>query len=162
MQGNLDNPPIIIYKSRLKSFGLCLVSIGFVLFAGNEIVDGSANLFLYAGLILFGISAPIWAYYMFKPPTLRIDPDGIFLSEFLTSRTLKWAEVRNFRAHDIGPYRWASKAVVFDVLGGPNQTIAATRRSVSGFDDRLTGSWTLGPKSLADLLNAARARWATP
>lgn len=158
MRGNLDRPPIVIYSSALKSFALmvgCALAAAFCWF--DHSLDPSAT-HAASGLVAFGLGAPYYAWLYLSPNVLTISSNGLTLQTRWRRAGWSWDQVSHFRALRV---HIASRHVGFDLAEQSPGSISFMQYYVryAGADELLGGGWEIGANQLADLLNAARARW---
>lgn len=101
-----------------------------------------------------------WPYThaVFWPDQLLIEPQGITIVRYGRRRELGWA-YGNFRVQNISHGR---RRICFDAVEpGAGRAAYAWFSRWSGFS-ALPGGWEMAPEMVADLLNAARKKWAGP
>lgn len=163
MQGTLDQPPVVIKSSALKSFALMAGSASVAAFCWFDLsLDPSAS-HAASGLVAFALCVPYYAWLFLSPNVIALSPDGLTLRTRWRSTRWSWSEVTHFRVISV---HIASRHVGFDVVGqspGPVSWVQSYMQFYVGYagaDDSLGAGWEIGAGRLADLLNAARARWA--
>lgn len=160
MEGSLETPPVVITLSIPQAF---LQTAGFAAVALLcflvVIGDPSPGGHFVSGFVAFTLAALWYAWRMLKPDTLTLSPDGLVWQSRLHTTRWAWRDVERFRAIRVHIF---SKRVGFDRISGPMGPKTYTQYYVSyaGADDGLGGGWEIPPEALADLLNAARAKWA--
>jgi hypothetical protein len=166
MRGNLDNPPVVVRTSRWKALWGLLGSIFFVGAAIAILRDPAKQSHFwiaYAGAAFFGLGIPIFIALLLRPHTLEIGPSGLVWRNLFRTESFRWRDVRDFR-----PYRPSAKvitpAIGFDFADDYKPQQRRFRwvvRQCTGVAGSLGSGWELNAAELANLLNAARARWAT-
>jgi hypothetical protein len=158
MRGNLDQPPIVICSSALKSFAL-MVGCGLAaVFCWFDLSLSPSATHATSGLAAFGLGVPYYAWLFLRPNVLTLSPDGLALRTRWRSARWSWDQVSHFRALRV---HIASRFVGFDFAEQSPGPVSFMQYYVhyAGADDSLGGGWETGPTQLAELLNAARARW---
>jgi hypothetical protein len=158
MKGSLDQPPVIIYVSTWKMILGLLGSVMFVAIAVvlNKIGRGGVLMDL-CGLFFAAVGLRYLLVLIFRS-RFEISPTGILWFKGYRTFKYRWSDIFNFRAIRVSSF---THAVAFDIK--PESSAApkfrALNRAISGADNTLGIGWTISPEALADLLNAARARW---
>jgi hypothetical protein len=161
MQGNFDQPPIVIYTSALKSLslmtacGLAAAFCWFDLSLGSSYTTRAAS-----GLVAFGLGVPYYGWLFLSPNTLIVSPEGVALKTRWRNLRWSWNEVSRFRALGVHIATWHIGFDLREPPAGP-RTFAQYCVSYAGADDSLGSGWEMSAGRLADLLNLARARWLT-
>lgn len=159
MQGSLDQPPIVLRTSVLKA-GLLMIGSGIAaFFCGSLITMTPPPSRALSGLVAFGLAAVYFAWRLVCPNILTLSPEGLaWQSPFRTTRWA-WRDVSRFRAIQVHIF---SQHVGFDVADGVPGPMSFTQYYVryAGADNSLGGSWEVSARALAEILNAAQARWA--
>jgi len=161
MEGDLDQPPVVIRSSQRTSWWLLIASVVFV--AGGVLMlrDPTQNPIVgYLAIIFFGAGIPIFAWRLIRPEVLTVSPDGLTWRSAFRTMHFRWDAVQRFRAYS--PTGTISKHVGFDFTDSQTQSkgLRQTAKALTGVEGALGSGWELSAADLADLLNAARARWA--
>jgi hypothetical protein len=90
-------------------------------------------------IYLFGIGLLYFGWQLLDPNTITLAPEGLGWRTSFGRRHWAWNQISNIRALPWGQFGW-------DVDG--------KSQSIFGF------GWETGTRKLADLMNAARARWS--
>lgn len=159
MQGSLDQPPIVIQTSALKTGALMIgcaavAVLCWFLLSWNPPANSHAD----SGLVAFGLAVPYYGWLFVSPNVLTLSPDGLTLKTRWRQAQWSWDQVSNFRAVRV---QIANQHVAFDIEEGTPAPSSYMQWYVryAGADDSLGGGWELDPAALADLLNSARERW---
>ena len=160
MQGNLDQPPVVICSSALKSFALmtaCGLAAAFCWF--DLSLGPASSTHAASGLVAFGLGVPYYAWLFLSPNTLTLSPEGLVLKTRWRSARWPWEAVSRFRAIQV---HLATQQVGFDLRQAPEGARSFMQYYVgyAGADDSLGGGWEIGAARLAELITQARARWA--
>jgi hypothetical protein len=163
MQGTFDQPPVVIKSSALKSFALMAGSALVAAFCWFDLSLNPSASHAASGLVAFGLCVPYYAWLFLSPNVLTLSPDGLTLLTRWRSTRWSWDEVTHFRVISV---HIASRHVGFDVTGQPSGPVSWAQSYMQYYvgyadaDDSLGCGWEMSTGQLADLLNAARARWA--
>ena len=146
MRGSLDRPPIVVRTSRAKA-GLRLGVLAVLILAMSPMARTHwiANPLAWILIGLFGALALTSVWELLAPGRLVIGPSGMEQRHLWRRRHWSWRQARRFQPAGNRFYRF----VGFDRASGSGR----------GAGD-LNQDWELPPPALANLLNAARARWA--
>jgi hypothetical protein len=158
MQGNLEQPPIIIYSSAQKSLAL-MVGCGLAAAMCWFDLSLSASATRAAsGLVAFGLGMVYCAWLFLSPNVLTLSPAGLILQTRWRNARWSWDQVSHFRALRV---HIASSYIGFDLAEQSSEPVSFTQYYVryAGANDSLGGGWEIGARQLADLLNSARAHW---
>ncbi len=150
MQGSLDNPPIVIVTPRWKLALYLLGSLVFVAIGIWQVTTETPRWWAWLGIALFGLGVPLFAYQIFVPSWLSIGPDGVTWKNIWRIARFEWWQLQDFRRFFVGP---VASQIAFDF------------RKARGDTPRLGsfgGGWEMSNVKLAELLNAAKARWDAP
>ncbi len=166
MQGNLDNPPIIVRGSHWTALWMLIAAVVFVvggiaMLRQPDPSRQSQELIAYAIIIFFGLGIPIFATRLLRPDNLEIAPSGLTWRNLIRTSSWRWRDVTNFRAYR--PMRRSRGLHIgFDFAADfePQQrgTRAATK-TMTGVEGSVGGGWEIDAAELAALLNSARTRW---
>jgi hypothetical protein len=158
MQGNLDQPPIVIYTSALKSGALMIGCAAVAAFCWFLLSLNPPAAHADSGLVAFGLAVPYYGWLFVSPNVLTLSPDGLTLKTRWRKAEWSWDQVSHFRAVRV---QIASQHVAFDLEEGSSGPSSYMQWYVryAGADDSLGGGWELGATELAALLNSARDRW---
>jgi hypothetical protein len=164
MQGSLDAPPIAIRSSRGNSALMLLIAAVFVAIGAFMLRDPKENAVIsYLIMIFFGAGIPIFGWRLIRPDALTLAPDGIRWRSVFRTAQWTWDDLQNFRAY-APTGKTISKHLGFDFTdsyharrGGPYRATKA----ITGVEGSLGAGWEFSAADLAELLNKARARWAT-
>lgn len=164
MQGSLDQPPIVLQGARGRGvpvliLGLLLTAFGATLIAGPHVSGGGVLVFALGLLtFFFGLMTLV------APAELSIAPGGLELKGAFRTRRFGWDEVAAFRVVALR----RSRLIGFERTGraAPNGLLrdlgmAFTPANISSpYDAAIPAKWaSASPEAVAELLNAARARW---
>jgi hypothetical protein len=159
MQGSLDQPPIVICTSAVKSGALMIgcaaaAALCWFLLSWQPLATTHAD----SGLVAFGLAVPYYGWLFVSPNVLTLSPDGLTVKTRWRKAEWSWDQVSNFRAVRVGIY---SQQVAFDLEEGAPAPAWFMQYYVryAGADDSLGGAWELDPAELAGQLNSARERW---
>jgi hypothetical protein len=159
MQGSLDQPPIVIRSSTLKSFSLMAGCALIAAFSWLEMSISPSSSHAASGFVAFGLAVPYYAWLLLSPNVLTLSPEGLELKTRWRKARWSWQEVSRFR---VVPVHILSRHIGFDLAEAPAGSGSFMQYYVgyAGADDSLGGGWELDPAGLADLLNQAQTRWA--
>jgi hypothetical protein len=161
MQGSHDAPSIIIRSSRAK-IGTDVADRGGVC-CDRRIPAPRPQAKRCLITTFFGAAIPIFAWRLIRPDILTLAPDGASWRSTFGTACWQWADLQDFR-----PYKPTSKTmskhIGFDFTdsyraryGGP----CGLGKAMTGVEGSLGTGWELSAAELAELVNQARARWAT-
>ena len=155
---------IVLYPRRWRWAILLVLSVA--LFAGSVLTFiGFPHVLPAAGVLLFGAAVvmcivqlvPRWSH-------LRIAPDGLVLRNLGRTQRWSWNDLENFTTYEIYHQYGSVKNVGFDRrdLTPERQSFFQTlTRGMTGVDGALPDTYGMRHEELADVLNAARDRYAT-
>jgi membrane associated rhomboid family serine protease len=156
--------PVVLAPSRKRWAGVLLIC---ALFAGVCVawmVD-EPNVIAALGVLLFGPCTLIAVAQLIPGRAyLRIAPDGLVIRTPFKTTRWAWNDIENFQAYEISQRYTSSKHVGFDRrdLTPARQGFWKTlNRGISGVDVGLPDTYGVRHTELADLLDAARDRYAT-
>jgi hypothetical protein len=164
MQGNLDQPPLIITKSRRKIIGMLLLSVAITATGVWMWLDPRRHLSWVegAGFLMFSLGCPLFGWQLFRPERLVICPIGLTWFGPWKAWSYRWDQLSEFSTYTVSPASGA-KLIGFSLTGdGPRSVLAKLNTSITGMSGALPGLWEIPPEEVATLLNQARARWANP
>jgi len=101
MQGNLDEPPVVIRISRIASL------IGFVLCA----------VMVHFRIYLFGIGLIYFGWQLLDPNMITIAPDGLGWKTTFRRQHWAWNQVCNFRPMPWGQFGWDADGKSHSIFG---------------------------------------------
>ena len=152
MQGDLQDPPIVIRTVRWKAvLHLVAVLVLAALCAPVARTDWWANGYVWCLAVVFGAVALASLWELIWPGRLLIDRNGFERRDLWRTYRWSWSEARHFAPARNRFYRF----VGFSQIQAP----AGSRH---GPADGLNQDWELEPAALADLLNRARTLWFSP
>ncbi|OCK53104.1 hypothetical protein BA768_00670 [Chryseobacterium sp. CBo1] len=147
----MQNLPLILKPSKVKSIILILVSIGFVAL-GISLLEKNM-LIAVLNIVFFGICLLIFIINLIPDSSyLKIDERGIEMKNLFRTTFIPWQAVSSFRTK----YIFVNKMVVFDI----DQKLLenSTMKSKTGaFPD----TYGMSAQKLAGLLNEYKARFET-
>jgi len=142
---------------------VCILFAGMAIATLRDPAQQSPSWIAYVGAAFFGVGIPIFAARFLRPDTLEVGPSGLVWRNLFRSTSFRWHDVRDFR-----PYRPTSKIrsphIGFDFADDYKPEERGSRavvRQLTGVAGSLGGGWELDAADLANLLNAARARWVS-
>lgn len=151
--------PVELRSPRRKHALLAAVALAFagacLLMARAEPMGWKAA-FLWLGVAFFGGAVPVLLLLLVKGGSLRLDRDGLSISQAWTRRVVAWSEVGEFEVAEVPPS--SMPMVVFDDLGATPGRTAAANLALVGRNSGLPDSYGLPPAALAALMNAWRLR----
>lgn len=160
MQGSLDQPPIIIRKSRVKSLLMLFVSAA--LSFGSILLwrdgpDTPRAWMALPGVFLFGLGVPLFGWELFRPDRLLLSPSGLEWRTVRKTLRYSWEQLSGFSVFSVR----GSKMIGFSVTGSnaPPKLLARFNSALTGNSAALSGLWEIKPENVAELLNSARAKW---
>ena len=164
MEGDLEQPPVVIRSSQRTSLLMLIASVGFVTVGVFMLRDATQNPIVgYLIIIFFAAGIPLFAWRLVRPDVLTVLSDGIIWRSAFRTTQIRWDDVQGFRAYS-PTGKTLSKHVGFDFTDSyhvQSKGLRQTIKAFAGVDGSLGGGWELSAADLADLLNAARVRWAT-
>jgi hypothetical protein len=147
--------PVTLFPSRVRWFGILLVSM--VLAAGgiHMIADRSYFGWLVAGF--FGLCT-IVAAAMLLPGAgaLKLDRDGFEVTSLYRRHRTRWPDATGFEAVAV-PFR-AQRMVVYDDVSLAGRSLAKLSVAIAGHNAGLPDTYGLAVDDLVALLKAWRAR----
>ncbi|MGH6986481.1 MAG: hypothetical protein ACRED9_06565 [Caulobacteraceae bacterium] len=162
MQGDLDRPPIIIQKARMKTALMAAVSAAlaivlFIIWRQNPVL--SSSWWAILGAIFLTLSGLVFAWEVVRAEQLRLSPEGLQWRGPRTTLTYPWDRLSEFSVVSTG----ASKLIGFTILdeGAPPKALARINAALVGNSAALPALWELKPEKVAEILNSARARWGS-
>ena len=159
MQGDLDLPPIIIRKSRAKSFLMLLMSVALtltLLWAWRGHQAGLAVWLVAPGLTLFALGVPLFAWEIIRPEQLILSPSGLEWRSLRKTLNYGWDQLSDFTVITIS----GSKLIGFSVTDAPPKLLGRVNAALTGASGALPGLWEIEPEALAEMLNSARSKWS--
>ena len=156
MQGDLDNPPIILRARRwqpLPALALAMTGLSLLGALGSAATLDRLAPPITAFALLLATNVLVVAF----PARLVLAPGGVTLQAAWRRRSWTWESLRDFRVAHLGGRAYVGCDRADGLSGG--FMARASARSL-GCDVVLPGRMGLPPEALADLLGAARARWA--
>jgi hypothetical protein len=158
----LDNPPLILRRGParplfLAIFGGVMAALGILGFAtGVFRLSGAGPLVGGLFTLTFGALGALGLVSLLSRPYLQLSPEGLVAKEIHRTRRWHWSEFERFEAVRFEANRWA-----VNFLLAPSITRQpGVSRKLTGVDGIVPHYVTLlHPQDLADLLNAALARW---
>ncbi|MFY1045028.1 STM3941 family protein [Chryseobacterium sp. GP-SGM7] len=148
----MQNSPLLLKPSKIKSLILILISIAFIvlgilLLEKNMLIAMLNIVFFGIGLIIFIINQLPNASY------LKIDERGIEMKNLFRITFIPWQAVNRFRTK----YIFINKMVVFDI--DPKLLENSKMKSKTGaFPD----TYGMSAQKLAELLNEYKNKFSTP
>jgi hypothetical protein len=155
VQGSIDQPPIVVRSSQLRSF--VLVASGVLILKAPE-----SPAWGYLMIAFFGLGIPLFAWRLIRPDILIVAPGGITWRSAIRTSHWHWSDVQRFRPYSPAG-RTISKHLGFDFTDSypaQNRQLRHIAKAIAGVEGSLGGGWELSAADLADLLNKARIRWA--
>ena len=157
MQGDLDNPPIILRARRWQPLLVFAVAMTGLNLAG-ALGSGGRPDRLAVPITTCGLLLAANLLAVLFPARLILAPGGITLQAALRRRVWTWDSLRDFRVTHMGGRAYVG---CDHAAGGrPGGFMARASARSLGCDLVLPGRMGPPPEALADLLNAAQARWA--
>lgn len=157
MDGSLDQPPLIIRRSRAKSL---LMLFACAAFAGFGLLTWRAtdSWLVKAGVVMFGLGCPLFAWELIRQDRLVISPKGLDWLGPWKKRTYSWNDLSEFSIYSIR----GAKMIGFSRAGlrGMGSIVGRLNTALTGASGALPGLWEIEPEKVADILNQARSRWA--
>jgi hypothetical protein len=166
----LDRTPIVIRQASGRIVGLLIVSLAFVAIGllipdmeqSSVGRDATAHHIWSLTVALFGLCSGVFVWQLAKPGQLELTAEGVVQTVLGRTHLVRWREAENFR---VWKYR-STTLIAYDDLRDPSirsgvdKALSAVLNKAFGVGAALPVGWTMKPQAVADLLNAARARWA--
>jgi hypothetical protein len=147
VEGTFDDPPIVMWQSRLKLSLICLCLVAVV---GVGIIIRTPNRgYLPWPFIFFGAFAATSGLGAVFPTALILTPAGLVFRGALRTVRYEWSDFDRFRV-----FRIRTRMV-----GGDFSASYKSRHRWSWSWCVFGGFWDLPPQKIVDVLNEARRRW---
>jgi len=158
MRGDLDQPPVVIRRSRAKAMLFVVVCIA--LAVGSLLAPSGPDmrhaLVGPVGLMLFTAGSLFYGAEAVRPDRLVLSPLGLRFDGLWKNWSYRWEEVSGFRV-------WLAdgraKVITFDIRHPHGTILDGLSRGVTEKSASFIGLWELSPEKLAKLLNEAHSRW---
>jgi hypothetical protein len=162
MQGDLSQPPIIIGKSRAKSFLMVVVSAVFtfaLFWVWQKNQAKTSDWLILAGLVMFAMGVPLFSWEIIRPEQLSLSPAGLEWRSIRKTLTFPWDQLSEFSVYSVR----GSKLIGFSVTSGgaPPKLLARINTALTGRSAALPGLWEIEPEKVAEILNSARSKWGS-
>jgi len=163
-RGSLDDPPLVVTTSPARTVWFIIVAVFFVAMSVYEIQLGHAGKDLwkfYATAVFFGLGIPVFIWRLLPPARLELSPGGLVWFNGRKAISYAWSDFGAFQAYR-PTSRMRSYFVGFDwsPQSSKRRSLSDLTRNVTGVEGSFGGSWSLDTKTLVDILNQAKARWA--
>jgi membrane associated rhomboid family serine protease len=160
----LRGEAIVLYPRRWR-WAILIVLAGGLLAVSLVMFAARPHVLPAAGVLLFG-AATVMCAIQFVPrwSHLRIAADGLAIRNMARTTRWSWNDLENFTPYEIHHRYGSTKMVGFDRrdLTPARQSFFQTlTRGMTGVDGSLPDTYGMRHEELADLLNAARDRYAT-
>lgn len=109
--------PLTFTEGRGRNVGLLAIAV--VLAVGSLLsVTDDGPVWMWAGVVLFGLGIPLFAWSVFNPQKLVVDDDGVTATSPPSKKThVPWDVVDHFKVNEINaPTGRAGRMVGFDFL----------------------------------------------
>lgn len=147
----MQNLPLILKPSKVKSIILILISIGFV--ALGILLLEKNTLIAVLNIIFFGICLLIFIINLIPNSSyLKIDERGIEMKNLFRITFIPWQAVNSFRTK----YIFVNKMVVFDI----DQKLLESSK-MKGKTGAFPDIYGMSAQKLADLLNEYKNKFST-
>jgi hypothetical protein len=144
--------PVTLRPSRTKWLLILLGSIAFTATGAWMVADGKTM--GWFALVFFGLCAiPACAALLPGAGGLKLDRDGIEVTNMFRRHSYRWQDVTGFEAVGVPPS--GTRMVVFDFAGAAGKTIAKLNVGLVGRNAALPDTYGLS----ADVLAGLMARW---
>lgn len=156
---DLDRAPITLQQPRnVISLAVILGVVG-VLVCGSQVdhaVDGREAAGFLALVAIFALIAIAGVIGLFRPSRLRIAQEGLIFRGTFNNVTWKWSDFSAIRVVSVAGIGGVGFEFAKSLTLGQRVAKACGAPGYWG----LPTSWPLGEVELAQLLNAAKARWS--
>lgn len=148
----MQNLPLILRPSKIKTIFLILISIAFVAL-GISLLDKNM-LIAVLNIVFFGICLLIFIINLIPNTSfLKIDERGIEMKTLLRTTFIPWQAINSFTTKNI----FINKMVVFDI----DQKLLENSKAKSKIG-ALPDTYGMSAKKLAELLNNFKAQFNKP
>jgi hypothetical protein len=152
--------PQVIKASAGKTILLLVLSVGFVLIGGSEIISEGASVDFRAwlGVMFFGLGAIVFSVLLFRPMIIALDLDGFTVSGGLirNAKLTPWRDVEGFFVYKLPR---GGKLVGYNyTAGASSRSKMASINKLLGAEAALPKGFVLSPEKLAETMNDYRER----
>lgn len=161
----LDEAPIVIGASRARAILLFVGCLTFVLLGLAAVFRGEEDVMAVAlpSALVFGLGMLIAGLQIARPPTLTITREGVTVKTMFRTWSVDFVHVESFFVHrrptaGVAAGFGTSDMAAFHWIDTDRKPRRFSFGLTPGIDGGFGPGWSLSPRHLADLLNAARRK----